>query len=268
MTNFDTLLPSLLSLAREAGEAILQVYRAGEIAVEIKQDNTPVTEADKAANEVIVQGLKKISHFPCISEEGKYPPFSERSQWKTYWLVDPLDGTREFIARTDEFTVNIALIDNHQSIIGIVYAPAKELLYYACKGHGAFKQEGKGAVEKINTRPLPQKPTIAASRNCSWQKLDRILTPLFNYDAITLGSALKPCAIAEGKADIYCRLGPTSEWDTAASQCILEEAGGRFMDMNGDRLLYNTREKILNPEFLVVGDPGFSWEKLLACVKK
>src|SRR5690606_6667279 len=180
------------------------------------------------------------------------------------WLVDPLDGTREFVKRNGEFTVNIALIDDHQPILGVIIVPVTGLCYYACRGFGAFRQErGKTATRiQVRTRDMTRL-VVAGSRSHAGERLAAFLDRLGGYELVSMGSSLKSCLVAEGQADLYARLGPTSEWDTAAAHCIVDEAGGRITDTGMRPLRYNTKESLLNPAFFVSGDPAHDWSKYL-----
>lgn len=202
-------------------------------------------------------------HYPILSEESALTDFSVRQTWSHYWLVDPLDGTREFIHHTDDFTVNIALIDHQKPILGVVHAPAHGVSYVGAKGVGAFKITADGEWHSIHVREKPEKPTVVLSRFHNTKLLSDYLQPLGEAIIKPVGSALKPCLIAEGIADLYLRLGPTSEWDTAASQCILELAGGRLFDLSGQILCYNTKASLLNPAFISVGDTKIDWLEYL-----
>ena len=178
-------------------------------------------------------------------------PFDERSGWQRYWLVDPLDGTREFIKRNGEFTVNIALIENHESVLGVIYTPVTGITHYAARGNGAFKQSPDGSTEAIHTRRKSKIATVAGSRSHRGDSLKAFLERLGDYEIISMGSSLKICLVAEGTADMYPRLGPTCEWDTAAGQAIVENSGGEVVDYNtGQPLVYNKKD-ILNPWFIV-----------------
>lgn len=250
------LLESVAQLAKEAGEKILAIYRCGQEAqVSLKSDRSPLTEADLAAHHAIVAGLKQLTpELPILSEESLAVSYEERSSWQRYWLVDPLDGTKEFIERTDDFTVNIALIEDHQPILGVVYAPVLQVCYFAEQGKAAQKQIQQQPVTQIHSAKSNRDAVIVVtSRRHGLAELQTFLAHLGNHTIIHRGSALKFCLVAEGVADLYPRFGPTSEWDTAAGQCIVEAAGGKVADLNGQRLRYNTRESLVNPSFLVTG---------------
>lgn len=258
------LIESVKKIAYEAGRRIMVIYDQG-FSIEEKNDRTPLTEADLAAHEAIESGLQVLTpEIPILSEESEPVNFAERANWDRYWLVDPLDGTREFINRNGEFTVNIALIENHESILGVVYAPVVGSLYYAARGLGAYKRNGLEEPERIRVREkVPDRIIIAGSRSHPTPAFQEFVSQLDNYEIISMGSALKSCLVAEGKADIYARLGPTSEWDTAAAQCIVEEAGGRMTDTSLQALRYNTKDELLNPHFIVFGDRSIDWSKYL-----
>ncbi|MFL9609952.1 3'(2'),5'-bisphosphate nucleotidase CysQ [Methylobacillus sp. Pita2] len=263
----DSLLPALMKLAHEAGEAIMQVYR-GDFAVHHKEDHSPLTDADLAAHRVIKDGLQWLTPgLPLISEEYELAPFAERQQWQQYWLVDPLDGTREFVKRNDEFSVNIALIDCGRPVLGVVHAPALGLSYYA-DGQAAYKQLDGQAAQRIHARPLDLGHiTVAASRSHPGKKIQAMLRNITIQHSephiVHMGSSLKICLVAEGKADVYPRLGLTSEWDTAAAQCVLECAGGQLVDRHGLALQYNRKDTILNPEFFARGATAHDWNQYL-----
>ena len=258
------LLDPVIKIAYEAGSKIMEIYER-DFSVEEKSDNTPLTEADMAAHYTIEQGLSNLTpEFPILSEESKPTTFEERSSWPRYWLVDPLDGTREFIKRNGEFTVNIALIENNEAVMGFVYAPVVGALYYGAKGLCAYKREGlEDSVEIEVRKKCPHKVVIAGSRSHASEEFLKFIEKLPDYEIISMGSALKSCLVAEGAADIYARLGPTSEWDTAAAQCIVEEAGGRITRTDMSRLEYNTKESLLNPHFFVFGDDSIDWSQYL-----
>jgi 3'(2'), 5'-bisphosphate nucleotidase len=262
--DISQLCQDVITIAKQASNKILAVYNT-EFDVTRKEDNTPLTEADMAAHHVITEGLIKLTpEIPVLSEESIDIPFSVRKQWKRYWLVDPLDGTREFVKQNGEFTVNIALIDNHRAILGVIHTPVSGVLYYATNQDGAFKQlPGEDAVA-IRTRNKTQDKTlVAGSRSHRGTSLKEFLEKIGDHEIISMGSSLKSCLVAEGSVDIYPRLGPTSEWDTAAAQCIVENAGGQLLDLSMNPLLYNTKDELLNPHFLVIGDPGYDWSQYL-----
>lgn len=257
----------VLDLAHDAGDAILQIY-ASDFAVTHKGDATPLTEADLEAHRLIESGLTRLTPgVPVLSEESAGVPFQEREAWSIFWLVDPLDGTKEFIKRNGEFTVNIALVENGQPLLGVVYAPVLTRGYYAATGVGAWKQAGDARPQRIGARPYTGgAATIATSRSHGGEKIQRFVDCVREREGeprlVPLGSALKTCLVAEGAADIYPRLGPTSEWDTAAAQCILEKAGGRLVDLAGVPLRYN-KPSLLNPWFVAVGAGDYDWTPCL-----
>ncbi|TAM60235.1 MAG: 3'(2'),5'-bisphosphate nucleotidase [Rhodanobacter sp.] len=248
-------------IARAAGEAILAIYHS-DFAVQTKADASPLTAADLAAQHVILTGLAALDPvLPVLSEEAGTLPWSERRQWSRHWLVDPLDGTREFVKRNGEFTVNIALIENHRSVLGVVLAPVTGELYVAAQGHGAWLQmQAGGDWQRLQVRGLARPPVLAGSRSHGSLQ-DSMMRGLLgaDYQRVPLGSSLKFCLIARGDADVYLRLGPTSEWDTAAAQCVLQEAGGAVLDLQGRAFSYNRGESLLNPEFIAVGDTSIDW---------
>lgn len=256
-----------LAIARTAGRRIIEVYE-DDYTVSYKADETPVTTADIDANDIIVEALQNLPEaFPVISEESEQIPYNIRHSWSHYWLVDPLDGTREFLRRNGEFSVNIALIANGQPVLGVVIAPVLDIGYYATQGMGAWKQIGEQNPEAIHVRAAPTRSgelTVARSR-CPvvGKRLQAFLDKLGEHNEVPMGSSLKSCLVAEGVADLYVRLGPTSEWDTAAAQCIVEEAGGHITDTNLCDLKYNTRESLLNPHFMVFGDETHNWRGYL-----
>lgn len=249
-----------ISIARHAGRRIVEVY-GGEYQVDFKSDNSPVTTADLAAHDVIVSELSRLQpSLPVLSEESDGIEFEERCCWPTYWLVDPLDGTREFLRRNGEFSVNIALVHNNQPIAGVVFAPVLDVTYFATLGCGSFKQIGALEPEPIHVRIANNPVTVAKSRSpITGPCMQQFLDDLGEHDVIPMGSALKSCLVAEGVADVYARLGPTGEWDTAAAQCIVEEAGGFILDVHSRQLTYNQRETLINPAFLVFGDDQVNW---------
>ncbi|MBL3528816.1 MAG: 3'(2'),5'-bisphosphate nucleotidase CysQ [gamma proteobacterium endosymbiont of Lamellibrachia anaximandri] len=255
-------LNEIIPIAIEAGRAIMDVY-AKEIDVQTKSDNSPLTEADLASHNIIVESLHRLDpNIPVLSEESETIPFEVRGSWTRYWLIDPLDGTKEFIKRNGEFTVNIALIENSQPVLGVVYAPALDLLFYGSLETGAFRRNGSGEAYAISATRTRQDPVrVVGSRSHAGESLQHFLNELGPHELISMGSSLKLCLIASGEADIYPRLGPTSEWDTAASQAVVEAAGGRVTDTTGNMLRYGKKESLLNPYFLVFGDSGYPWHE-------
>ena len=262
--NLKELIEPIVALATEAGQAILEVY-ATDFDVQEKSDESPLTQADLASHNCIVAGLKQLTpDIPIISEEDGLPTFEERRQWQRYWLIDPLDGTKEFVNRNGEFTVNIALIDSHRPVFGVVYVPVQDKTYLGCEGHGAELRES-GSVTPIRVAEASSTPVrIVGSRSHRGSSLDAFLERLGETDMLPMGSSLKFCVIAEGRADIYPRLGPTSEWDTAAAQAVVEQAGGKVLELDGKPLSYNAKEDILNPWFVVIGAADHDWLALLA----
>jgi 3'(2'), 5'-bisphosphate nucleotidase len=257
------LLQAAAALAVAAGRRVLAVYRS-DFRVARKQDGSPLTAADLAAHHCLSEGLQALEGaYPVLSEESPEQPFDERRLWETYWLVDPLDGTQEFVKRNGEFTVNIALIRGHKPVLGVVYAPALETCYFAEQGVGAFKQIGQAAPERIAVRgKAPALLAVAGGRSPATPALEVYLSRLGKHELKPIGSSLKFCLVAEGAADLYPRLGPTSEWDTAAAQCVVESAGGAVADLRGLPLAYNTKPSLRNPYFLVFGDTSRDWAAL------
>jgi 3'(2'), 5'-bisphosphate nucleotidase len=259
----EDLLGAARRLAVDAGDQIMEIYNNHDLDVTAKDDKSPLTAADLAAHQIIKNGLEALApKFPVLSEESNQLPFNTRASRTTYWLIDPLDGTREFIKRNGEFTVNIALIHGHDAVLGVVAAPAKHLSYFACRGQGAHKTVNGGEPTRIETRKLtPKQPVVAGSRSHAGDSLAAFLDKLSEHEMISMGSALKFCLVAEGTVDIYPRFGPTSEWDTAAAQCVVEEAGGQVTSLELNRLRYNTKDSLLNPHFVVIGNPAYDWAK-------
>jgi 3'(2'), 5'-bisphosphate nucleotidase len=259
--NPQKLLADLVQLAKQAGQAILEVYHS-DFTSEEKTDHSPLTAADLAAHHCLIAGLQDTTRFPAypvISEESRAMDYQQRLAWETCWMLDPLDGTREFIKRNGEFTVNIALIHRQQPVLGIVYAPVLDICHFAGTGCGAFRQEGDDIPVSIHVRTAPEVPVIAGSRSHGTPEMDALLQRLPPHNMRSMGSSLKFCMIAEGSADFYPRLGPTSEWDTAAADCIVTEAGGRVTDLAGHPLRYNARDTLLNPYFAAFGDDAYPW---------
>ncbi|MCG6938417.1 MAG: 3'(2'),5'-bisphosphate nucleotidase CysQ [Gammaproteobacteria bacterium] len=265
--NLQRLCLECVNIARDAGKAILSIYNSG-FNVEEKDDKSPLTEADLASHNLIIKRLKELTpDIPILSEESARLPFEERASWQTYWLVDPLDGTREFIKRNGEFTVNIALIHQHQSFIGVINVPVLDIDYYAWKNGGAYKVENSNVAKRISVKKLDHSTdsqlTVAGSRSHGSEMMQRYIEKLGNVEMISMGSSLKFCLVAEGRADLYPRLGLTSEWDTAAAQCIVEQAGGYITKTDMSPLEYNTKDSLLNPYFFVYGDNSRDWSQYL-----
>ena len=262
--DYSIYLQEVIDISRQAADKIIEIYNSG-FSVEKKDDRTPLTEADLAAHNTIVAGLTKMTpDIPVLSEESAKISFEERSSWQRYWLVDPLDGTREFIKRNGEFTVNIALIENGESVLGVIVVPVTGLTYSACRDQGAYRQEPGQQPSKMLVRSVdPQQKIIAGSRSHGSERMQQFLAKVGPHELISMGSSLKSCLVAEGKADIYARLGLTSEWDTAAAQCVVEEAGGQLTRLDMSPLRYNTKDSLLNPDFLVFGDADFPWQDYL-----
>ncbi len=254
----------IIDIAKSAGEAILNIYET-DFSVYEKSDLSPLTEADLAAHNVIANSLLELTpEIPILSEESAKIPYSLRKSWERYWLVDPLDGTKEFVKRNGEFTVNIALIENKRPILGVIYVPVSMVTYYGSKDGGAFKQLPDSEAEPITATAKHGTPIrVAGSRSHAGDSLKRYLENLGAHEIISMGSSLKSCLVAEGKADIYPRLGPTSEWDTGAAQAVVEAAGGRITDTTMQPLRYNNKESLLNPDFFVFGNLDEDWSKYL-----
>lgn len=254
------LLQAVTDLAWQAGNKILEFYHM-DFKVDTKPDGSPLTAADLAAHHCLVAGLTDLDlGYPILSEESAAVPFAERSRWEQYWLLDPLDGTREFMHRNGEFTVNVALISQGRPVLGVVYAPVKDLLYFASEGTGAYKRAGQGDAVPIRVRqPASSPPVAVGSRSHQTPELACYLERLGAHTLSSIGSSLKLCLVAEGVADIYPRMGLTSEWDTAAAQCVVEQAGGQVVDIRGNVLRYNSKESLLNPWFLAFGDSRVDW---------
>lgn len=271
----EQLLQQLIPLAQAAGQAILAVYHGADTPeVQHKQDKSPLTAADLAAHRILVEGLTPmLAGVPVLSEESQLPDYEVRGGWHRYWLIDPLDGTKEFVNRNGEFTVNIALIDEGVPVLGIVYVPVKQVMYTGARGLGAFKDIGQGA-QPIRCRTVKaalaagEPIALVASRNHGAEAVQKLMARLESdtgKPVLTrnMGSSLKLCLVAEGMADLYPRLAPTSEWDTAAAQAIVEAAGGVVVDEDFKVLRYNQKSDILNPFFYVIGDTGYPWQTLL-----
>ncbi|MBW8191269.1 3'(2'),5'-bisphosphate nucleotidase CysQ [Neiella marina] len=264
----EQLLESVMALAVEAGAVITSIYDSGDFEKLEKSDQTPVTTADLAANDVIVTGLSQLPvDYPILSEESDHIPYEQRANWQRYWLVDPLDGTGEFIKRSGDFAVNIALIENGKPIMGVIHAPVTGISYAAISGQCVFRRDPNGVDTAIQARSLQNGVGTLRFAISRRQKLDLITELLpagMNAEFIPFGSStLKSCMVAEGSADCYLRIGPTGEWDTGAAECIVRQAGGSVMTMDLQPLTYNQRESFENPNFMVVADPGYRWGDII-----
>ena len=261
--DFKALTSQVIEIAQAAGIEILKIYDDDSISVEYKEDNSPLTQADKNAHNTIVKGLSEVSDLPILSEEAADIAWSERNTWTSYWLVDPLDGTKEFVKRNGEFTVNIALIENGEPVLGVVYAPKLETLYYGAKGIGAQKVDSAGKTTDIEVSQNPDADScwrVVGSRSHQSEEFKEFVKCFKSADIVSLGSSLKLCMVAEGAADIYPRLGLTSEWDTAAAQAVVEAAGGQVINWETkEPLRYNTKESLLNPYFIVCPEKSSVW---------
>ena len=276
---YDKLILTTILASKRAGEAILDVYKS-DFAVEQKDDKSPLTLADKKSNEIIENALEQTvtvnnSTVPILSEEGKEISYEERKKWEYFWLIDPLDGTKEFIKRNGEFTVNIALIHKHKPVLGIIYIPVKDVFYFAAVNIGTYKLENgeiltddlsiEDLIDKSQKLPLNSNDksslTVIGSRSHTSEEFSEFVKQLNerhrNVEFISSGSSLKLCLVAEGKADVYPRFGPTMEWDTAAGQAIVEQAKGTVMDTQTNEPLNYNKNNLLNPFFIVSGQ-GFS----------
>jgi len=249
-----------IALARDAAAAILGIYDSA-FAVEHKADASPLTAADLAAHRILVEGLERLTpDIPVLSEEAaEDATWSMRREWQRLWLVDPLDGTREFVKRNGEFTVNLALCEDGVPVFGIVQAPVGGALWHAVRGVGAFRRDGDQDVRLRTRRPAVSPLRVAASRSHRDGRSEAFIARMGEVEPVGLGSSLKFCRIADGAMDVYPRFGPTSEWDTAAAQAVVEAAGGRVLQTDGQRLRYNAKAEVLNPHFLVSGDPKRDW---------
>jgi 3'(2'), 5'-bisphosphate nucleotidase len=272
---YDKLILTTILAAKRAGEAILEVYDS-DFAVEHKDDKSPLTLADKKSNEIIESVLEQTitvnnSTVPILSEEGRETPYDERKKWEYFWLVDPLDGTKEFVKRNGEFTVNIALIHKHKPVLGIIYIPVKDVFYFAAINFGTYKLENseiltddlsiEELIDKSQRLPLNSNDkttlTVIGSRSHTSEEFSEFVKRLNqrheNVEFISSGSSLKLCLVAEGKADVYPRFGPTMEWDTAAGQAIVEQAKGTVMETETNEPLSYNKSNLLNPFFIVSG---------------
>ena len=260
--NIDT--TALTALVKSAGQAILPIYEK-PIEVSHKDDKSPLTEADLAAHHCLVDGLKRLyPDIPALSEESSETVKEQRLQWQRYWLIDPLDGTKEFIKKNGEFTVNLALIEDGVPVLGIVHAPVTGATYWGRAGAGAFLQQGEDKPRPISVAANPaagEQWRVVGSRSHQSAEFSEFMQRLPQSDIVSMGSSLKLCLVAEGRAHLYPRLGPTSEWDTAAAQAVVEAAGGQVLEYPSlAPLRYNTRpDTLLNPWFIVCSQPHPDW---------
>jgi len=260
----NTIIPALLDIADRAGAEIMKIY-ATDFDVETKGDDSPLTAADMAAHHCIVEGLKALTpDIPVLSEESGEITWAERQSWDQYWLVDPLDGTKEFVKKSGEFTVNIALIENHVPVMGVVHVPATKVSYYGTQIGGAYRRDAEGIHHFIQARKVAREPVIVVgSKSHRTPETDSYLEKLGPHEITSMGSSLKFCLVADGSADVYPRIGLTCEWDTAAAQAVVEAAGGLVTDTELKPLRYNTKDEYLNPHFLVFADLSRDWAKYL-----
>jgi 3'(2'), 5'-bisphosphate nucleotidase len=270
------LLAIAIESAKKAGLEVMHHYQHGNFTAEMKEDDSPVTSADIAANNVLMAHLQKMTpDIPIMSEEVGTVPLEQRKQWSKYWLLDPIDGTGEFILASGDFAVNIALIEEGHPTIGVIYAPDKKIIYYAQKDLGAFKDDGKSitklqvATYDKNAKGSKRAIKVAVSRRQQLELMGQYLNKDdYDFEYVPFGScSLKNCMISEGLADCYLRMGPTGEWDTGASQCILEQAGGNIVSCEFLPLTYNQRESVMNPDFLSLGNNNIAWRDVIRAHK-
>lgn len=243
----------------------MKFYSQEELATTYKELDSPLTCADIASHDLIVEQLHALTpSVPVLSEESKAVPYHVRQAWRTFWLVDPLDGTKEFIKRNGEFTVNIALVEDGRPVLGVVHAPAMNVTYFAAAGVGAFKQNAQNQISPISAAEYdPALLKVVVSRSHPSKELNAFLERIgCSIECVPMGSSLKICLVAEGSAHLYPRLGPTMEWDTAAAHCVVEMAGGTITDLKGHALRYNKHD-LHNPDFMICGLPGFPWQEYL-----
>ncbi len=261
----ESLIDDIIAISRRAGAAINRIYHQ-DFEVVQKDDASPLTQADLASHCLIRDALLALTPgIPFLSEESAALDYASRADWSEYWLVDPLDGTKEFIKRNGEFTVNIALVRDHEPVLGVVHVPVSGRTYWGMTGAGAMRVDQYGHAQAISVRrPCPEPVVVVGSRSHANPRLEQHLAALGSYELVSMGSSLKFCLVAEGKADFYPRLGPTSEWDTAAAHAVVTAAGGQVVTLDGQALRYNCKASLLNPEFLVIADPGRNWLALFS----
>lgn len=247
------LIKEVILISKKAGVSILDIYNQSNIEIDVKDDDSPLTQADIASHNTIVNSLMNLTpEIPILSEESSYIDFDERSKWETYWLVDPLDGTKEFLKRNGEFTVNIALIENNTPILGVIFVPATNESYWGSRKYGSFYSSDGKNIKQLNvSKGSWDSLSIVTSRSHVNEELQVLLNEIDNFNLVSRGSSLKFCLIASGEADIYPRFGLTSEWDIAAGEAIVKFAGGHITNIDNNQLLYNKKESFLNPYFIV-----------------
>jgi 3'(2'), 5'-bisphosphate nucleotidase len=250
--DYRSLLSDVLNIADAASERVLEIYQT-DFKVEYKDDKSPLTAADLASHDIIDAGLRKLTpDIPILSEESANAPWSERRHWQRFWLVDPIDGTKDFTRRTGEFTVNIALVEDGEPVMGVVTAPALEEAFWGIKGEGAWKRASDGSEKSISVVEPPARKRVVASKNHLNDETRSFMESLGEHEMVQAGSSLKFCRIAEGEADVYPRIGPTCEWDTGAAHAVLSAAGGKVETLAGEPLKYG-KEDVYNPHFVASG---------------
>lgn len=247
----EELIQEVIMISREAGDAIMEVYYT-DFDIKLKDDLSPVTQADKNANAIIERGLQSLDPvIPILSEEGRHITYKERKEWEMFWLVDPLDGTKDFIKKNSEFTVNIALVEDQTPVFGVVYAPAIDLLFWGTPENGAWKKETHNPAEIMKVADQVDKTVkIATSRSHPSKKMNSFLTQFEMYELHSIGSSLKICFVSDGSMHLYPRLGPTMEWDTAAAHAVLKASGGELIQFGLSSPLQYNKKELLNPEFI------------------
>ncbi len=267
-SDLSVLIEEASRIARDAGDAILEVYHEADHGVTLKSDDSPLTRADLASHRVIEASLEALTpEIPLLSEEGADAPYEDRRVWSRFWLVDPLDGTKEFIRRNGEFTVNLALIVDGAPVLGIVHVPTLGRTFSGASGLGAWCREGAGERCRIRaTGTASGDLRVAASRSHAGPHLAAFLEQLPAHQLVSMGSSLKLCLVAEGRADLYPRLGPTMEWDTAAAHAVVTAAGGQVLDFDGQPLRYN-KPDLHNPYFIVLGEKPVPWRAAYAATQ-
>ena len=247
----EDLIQEIIRISKHAGNTIMEVYKT-DFDVQLKDDLSPVTKADKKANAIIEKGLKGLDHtIPILSEEGRHVPFEERREWETFWIVDPLDGTKDFIKKNDEFTVNIALVEAEVPVFGVVYAPATDLLFWGCSENGAWKKEAHNTAQPMTVATkIGETVLIAASRSHPSDKMNAFLAQFTKFKLLPIGSSLKICLVSDGSVHLYPRLGPTMEWDTAAGHAVLKSAGGEILELGTSSPLRYNKKELFNPKFI------------------